>query len=277
MFRRSVTLEPGVNVSRRRVSRSKGKRVFAKRRMSTTRAGPAIRKELLKLQPLKKISFSIDTGAGQVCGYQYASTFHRTCISPNSGLINIVQGVGEGERIGNKIRIKRVLLKATYFPMPYDAVTNSAPIPTDLRVLIVKEKGGVAYNTAPAPTSFFNLGSSVSSPTGDLRDQQLPVNNDLYVVKYDRKVKLGTSVVTSTGTSAINQQYANNDYKMNQQLTIDVTKMLASTYDFNDNTGNPQGLSLWWCTLLSNCNNTGNIQSFPVNCSFSLQYEFYDA
>ena len=85
----------------------------------------------------------------------------------------------------------------------------------------------------------FQNGASASAPDATLGDMIHYVNRDSFTPLGSRVVKQGVSINTGNG-SLVNQQYmANNDYKMNNILKIDVTPYLYKEYYYPDNTNTP--------------------------------------
>lgn len=54
-------------------------------------------------------------------------------LTPQSGVLDITQGVGQGQRIGNSIKIKKLTMKGVMFPATYSVLTNFAPKPMEIK------------------------------------------------------------------------------------------------------------------------------------------------
>ena len=72
-------------------------------------------------------------------------------IGPSSTSYLISQGAGQGQRIGNVIRVKKVILKYYLFPMPYDAETLTVPQPQLVRIWV----GNIRSDLSVRPDSTY--------------------------------------------------------------------------------------------------------------------------
>ncbi|AXH73545.1 MAG: putative capsid protein [Cressdnaviricota sp.] len=150
-------------------------------------------------------------------------------LSPNSASLNgvaIIQGTGQDERIGNKIRIMKAMLSAVIYPV--DELAVDKPLDVNFYICNFKQANTNTDVSTICTNKFFQDGSTSLGLSGTLADNVLRVNNDL--VRCYRKFtkKLGPAM------NDTNQKFINNDYKYHQQFTLDVTKYLKSVYTFND-------------------------------------------
>jgi len=125
--------------------------------------------------------------------------------SPAS-IFNLAQGTGMATRIGNKIKLKRWVIKGLIQP---NATFNqtAAPVPT------ISSTSGIAgnsfagyvdiyfgrYNNNIAPvtssagmTNFYQNGAVDVTPLGQSQEQLYNVNKDLYHIYYHKRFKVGT-------------------------------------------------------------------------------------
>lgn len=191
----------------------------------------------------------------------------------------IAQGAGQGDRIGNKIRTKKLVMKYIFNPAAYNAVTNSAPAPMDIRMFWLYDKDG--SETLPSQldfTKFFQVGDASASPQSYIADMMLDVNRDLFQVYAERRYKLGYQQVSAAGVLANNEYYANNDYQYNVMDEIDLTPYTSRVFTFNDNNNSPNTKGLYCVVLCAAA--SGAILSttqLPVNLFYTLQYKYTDA
>lgn len=218
------------------------KRKFAKRRRPMRRkvGGKAIRKvvrrEMRRVAETKTFEM-VNLGKNIYPSNHVSFPDNVIPLGPNSSTMVIAQGVGQGDRIGNKLTIKKLSFKGTIVPLPQDATLNPNPRPLQVRMDIVYDREDP--NDAFVPGSlYFQLGNSSSAHRNDLVDMWAPVNTDRYRVLHTRIWKLGYGAYTGTATSATNQAtqqaYANNDFPFNVNFNIDVTKYLIKTVKYND-------------------------------------------
>lgn len=187
--------------------------------------------------------------------------------------VSLNQGVGSSDRIGNKIRVVKATLHVVIYPNPYQAETNPAPQPMDVRALILHSKNNPT--DVVVSSTFFETNNSTSSPQDDLRDMVFPVNRDDYVVSSDRHYKIGYSSSEGTGSLAGAQNFANNDYKFNQLITQDVTHAFPSVITFNDTSAIPTSFQPTLVVLAAQADGgvgTSGRVPLTMTCNCVLEY-----
>lgn len=155
------------------------------------------------------------------------------CIDPTA--IVIPQGGGQGQRIGNKIKLKKFEFKGTLVPQPYDGTFNNQPVPVQVKMWIFYDKQNPT--DVPNPTisnDFFQNGSSVSGFSNDLIDMWRPVNTDRYRILASKTFKLGAAQNTGTGAVPSSQNFANNDFKYNVNFSFDLLKHMPKMIQYQD-------------------------------------------
>lgn len=170
-------------------------------------------------------------------------------VTPNGATLTISQGAGDSGRVGNRIKIASAKFRGIMFPTAYNVTSNPTPLPYMIRVWLLYDKENPS--TVPNPGSdFLQLGGSSLALSGTVADMIATVNSDRWVVKYDKVFKLGFADYSGTGTNAAFQSATNNDFKLVNQFEIDFTKMIPSTYVFDDNTSNPETRGLYFVAEL---------------------------
>jgi len=195
--------------------------------------------------------------------------------------IRISQGVGAGDRTGNSIRTRKVIFRYSITPQPYDENFVPYPQPVWVRMYFGYIRG--CRDVAPTAgqlSNFFQAGN-VSEPfAGNLTDMVRPYNKDLFHVCCMRTHKIGNAFITKNRTtpSAVDEQnYSNNDFKLNALGSVDLTKYIPKTMKFNDANDNPDtGLYVWFNSVYASGNfTTDNIAQ--TRCFYSIDYEYEDA
>lgn len=200
-------------------------------------------------------------------------TFIPLC--PNSTTLTVAQGSGEGDRIGDKIKTHKAIFKGTFYPNGYDMTYNPVPIPYRVRMLILKNKQ--SPTATPVLATLFQSGDSSTSPTGNIQDLYQPINQDTCVVYHDSLHKVGFSDYTGTGFVVAAQDYANNDFALNVDVSLDVTKHLPAHIQFNDGTATPTSANiyvLFICASMDGGSSTGNAR--PIFLAYNTYFEFTD-
>lgn len=167
-------------------------------------------------------------------------------LTPNSftgKTYTIVQGTGQQNRIGNQISPVKAVLKVNMFAAPYNAVSNTAPRPFTVRMLILSPKPGIQCISCTdlstiVSTTLFQNGNGTLGALGNLYDLITPYNDDVVTIHFVRDFKLGPAAFTGvTGGADATTTKASNDFSLSQEYTVDVTKYLPKKITFDDNSG----------------------------------------
>jgi len=220
------------------------------RRKATKRTGvsPALKKYVKKMIHVntenKVVNFnqSVDFGS-----YVNDPTMRCFPILPYAGYNTIGQGITQGTRIGNEIKIRKVTLNYVLTPKGYDATTNTFPAPTEVELFLGRVK--LTPGELPIAADFsvlFQQGASSASPGGNLGDLIADVNTDYWCIKKRWRHKIGYAGYTGSGSIASLQYYSNNDFKMNVVKKMDITSLCPKTLKFNDSNNSVQGPNLFF-------------------------------
>lgn len=197
---------------------------------------------------------------------------------------SILQGVSQGQRIGNRIKTKKLMFRGNFVVAPYDAADNTAPQPVNLKMWIFYDKRSpTSVPTPKAAANFFQNGGTSRGFANDLTDMWAPVNTDVYRVLATRQFKLGNSTYEGNpgGSSAQpgQQFYANNDYKYNASFSIDLTKHYPKDVVFNDNTSSPstRGLFFMVAYVAASGQLLQGSPRFHVDMQYMQDYHYEDS
>jgi len=253
--------------------RYKSKAKLAPKTRSAVRS--IVRTELSR-QLENKVSFYNNSVA--LCGQNIGASMNVFSVIP---YINIAQGTGQQNRVGNEIRTKKLMYNFVIRPNAYDSIgTGGQPKPQDVIMMF----GVVKNSKAITPTSIdfgklWQEGSSSRGPFNSLADMCQTVNSDWFTVRKILRFKVGTAEYAGIGnlTSVNGQYYANNDYKYNHVRRLDLTSICPKTLRFNDITSQPtnDGLYCWaWCVP---ADGTIPVGTGPLQWEWNITYEFEDA
>lgn len=191
---------------------------------------------------------------------------------------NIVQGLGQSDRIGCKIRTMKCIFNYVITPYPKSAVLNNIPMPQNVIIFFGKVK-----NSKPQPpiasdfAKLYQFGNTVAVPQGDLMDQVLSVNKDWFTVYKTITHKIGFENYNTSSLSPTFQHFTNNDYKLNAIGHINLTKYCPKNVIFNDTTSEPTNDGLFMWAMSVPANGTTQAELSPVVMSSSIHYEYEDA
>lgn len=160
--------------------------------------------------------------------------------SPYTGYLSILQSGAQGGRIGNRIKIKNLAIKGTIFPTQYNGTTNLIPQPVQVILWFFYKRDNP--RTIPTTmTGFLQDGDTARDLDNNLTDVWSRVNGDVYRLLTKRVFKLGYSNYTtsSAGVQAGSNSFTNNDFKLNCNFKVNLTKYAVKNVKFNDSTTQP--------------------------------------
>lgn len=207
--------------------------------------------------------------------------------SPNSasstiGYLSIPEGTGNGQRVGNRITTRSLVMKYILTQTAQNAVSN--PTPTPLEVMIYWFKVKQTPQTPPTVNqlrgtnaNFFEYGNSSIGFDGSLYDTLHKINPDNYTYLCHRRHKLGYSQNASqSNPTYVNSQ--NNDFKMNIVGSVNLTKYCPKEIIYDDSASSTTTSPYIFC-LVQPLNATGVINGtavLPMTIQFELQYKYND-
>lgn len=206
-------------------------------------------------------------------------------LTPFTAELVVQQGTSQGTRVGNEIKIVKATLGLQYFPQPYNASTNSIPMPQCVRVIIFSIKDAtqtIAQAQTICLNSFFQNGAASAGFSGNMTDYLRVVNKDLVTVYRDFTLKLGAAAyILNTGNQDEFYNYTNNDFKINEHMKIDLLKAgYPKTLRFNDNAVIADGRQLF---IVSNPvdadggSNSDTTSALPSLMDYHINIEYEDA
>lgn len=248
----------------------KAKRVPAIKRM--------VRREIAR-NVENKYANTVNTGHNNVPSNAATAASLVVPITPAATGLTIFQGTTQGTRIGNSIKIKKLTIKGTIQPLPYNAATNTFPQPLEVMMFIFYDKQNPTVTPDPfAPNDFYQFGGTSADFRNDLVDCWADINTDRWRVVYRRNFKVGYSAYNGTGINAGEQGYSNNDFKLNQNFTVDCTKWAVKRVKFNDNNADPTTRGLWCMWVPINANGLAiPATEIASRVQFSVDMQYEDA
>lgn len=210
--------------------------------------------------------------------------------SATGALYNIIQGTGQGARVGNKIATKKCILSGVVHINTEWSAQNYNMCPLYVALYVFKVKVGIASIAdveTTVKTKFFAAGSSSTGFSGTLRDLVMEVNSDVITLMKKRVFKVGTGMVQSaTGNNTantLNQSFNDGTATIAKMFKMDVTKCMAKSYVFNDTDNSPQnsGTYFMWVPfrvdgglIMTNAGlATGTL---PCWVDYSIDYHYMD-
>lgn len=181
--------------------------------------------------------------AGNYGGVQAVEAYNSALTPPQSTIIDltspldtIAQGTGQGDRIGNKIKLTKFNVKG-YISFNSTGTLAGASIPVYIKMIIFKQK---LNDGNPDMSRLLHNGNTDIAPTNTLRDMIIPINTDYYTVFATRIFKLGTSAIAGL---------QNNDYHLTRFFNVSLLKHCKSV-TYSDTLVTPQNKK-FYCGFLA--------------------------
>jgi len=201
-------------------------------------------------------------------------------VTPYALFSSIEQGVGAGQRVGNKIKIKRLFVDVLLY-YAAQGPNNTVPAPLDIIFWFYTNRQAPTI-VVPPDATFLQLGNGSDALTGTLEDVVAPVNNDNWRLIKKKVFKLGFASYQGTTTNQpvtdAGQFFANNDYHLNHihrfELTNDIVKHLM--FEDNQTTPNNRCINMLAQATSSNGGLMG-ASTVPAFYTYSITTVYEDA
>jgi len=180
----------------------------------------------------------------------------------------IKQGVQQGERIGNKIRVKRFNVRVAI--NVYNQAAAFSPCYVDVFIFKQRPMQSYAGVMPNIMDNFLQAGNTTVNYSGFVLDGLRDVNKDLFMLLYRKRLLMynplnGTSVQGST--SNINPC---------ETLNIDLTKYIRKLWEFNDENNEVTNENIW--IAIGSTQTDGAIVTANIGrYAFMTNFEFEDA
>lgn len=169
-----------------------------------------------------------------------------TTIVPLQDALNLSQGAGQGDRIGNSIRPRSFMLRGHIIA----ASTENADSPILARMVIFKRKQDIEIPTDLS--DLFQSGNTSVAPTNLPTDMYLPLNKEDYIIYKERKFSVtrndNDSFASANGTNLI------------QFFKQDLTKYIPKKLTYADAAVDPTNCGIYLICLM--CKADGS--AFPA-------------
>lgn len=274
---------------KKRAVRRYKKRVYKKRSVKPTKAIQRYVKSAIHRQVENKLvtsgtTFNLYpiTSANFTTNNIFPLSPHVEAGYPAGAQLIISQGTGSGNRIGDRVRTAKVMLKGIVYPNPYNATSNTLNAPMEITMWIFKVKGGLQDTQSAVSNlmanNFFKIGGSSSPISNLLSDLSLPINSDVILLKKRKTFKVGNSQQAVSVGSNNSNLYSNNDFKLNHRFSIDVTRYVNKNIRFIDGNNNASTSTTWCAFTFAPADNSVVLSSImPASVNYWLTYQYEDA
>lgn len=226
--------------------------------------------------------YPISSGGNFISNNIFPLSPHTEATYPAGAQLIISQGSGDGNRIGNRVRTSRVMLRGMLWSNPYNASTNTINCPIEVCLWVFRLKPGFADTYVNAQSvlanSIFKIGNNVAGITNTMLDFNYPINTDMIILKKRKVFKLGNAAQYNTVGSVNSNLYANNDFKLNQRFSLNVTKYVNKNVSYKDTDNNPTSRTTWCALTFANADNSTPLSTnIPASFNYFVEYQYEDA
>lgn len=174
-------------------------------------------------------------------------TNNSSAVTINYGVFNpydnqqfaITQGVSNNNRIGNKIKLKKWMVRGTIYADPNE-IKGSAAFPMGAGYIdyYLGRKVDLTTSFTIDLEDFYQNGPASVSPEGFIQERTYSINKDVYKIYHHKRVKIGPAGVGWPNSQIL----PNNDYKLNHEFKFDICKYVCKnhTIKYNDEDSDPQ-------------------------------------
>lgn len=198
-------------------------------------------------------------------------------VAPDAALAPVIaQGTGQGDRVGDKIRVKKATFSGSIFPFNQSGTVNAVPQPVYVVMWILYDKTNPT--SIPDATGLIQFGDTSLSPSGTLRDLNSVSNLDRYRVFHKQIFKVGYQSNTGNGAAPAFGNYANNDFLLSSTFNIDITKFLPAVITYNDANNAPTSHGVYVIMEFVNYNNgsIGANDYIKANYQYCVDIKYTD-
>lgn len=192
-------------------------------------------------------------------------------------LSTISQGTGQANRIGNKIRLKKLNLSFLVWAKKAD---NGVQVPLDVCMYVFTDRQNPTYQIASNITNafngtggdpyFFQAGNSTTGAGGTISDELLRVNDDRFTLHKKKIFKISLANQTN---------WNNNDYKNSRKFTVNLAKYMPKNVVWSDSNNQLQSRQVWVVFLPVIANDDTSVvlsNTEVVNIAYDYQVMFKD-
>lgn len=210
----------------KRTGKTKGGKTSRSKR--STASKKQIKQEIMKeihKEVETKTAFPASANNVEIQPYGVANPHGSTVIDFSPLWNSIIQGVQNGQRVGDKIRVQSLKYRGfVNFDSSNANNENYLKNPLYLKMIILRRKDSQTnpcfYGTTGINDLFMN-GPTTTSPQNLPSDMWRYLNKDTYRIYKTKMFKLGPAATSNTPSDS--NQY-NNDFKLSQKFSIDLSK-----------------------------------------------------
>lgn len=198
---------------------------------------------------------------------------------PNAATMTLAQGTAVNQRLGNRIRVKKVTFRGCIVPAPYSASFNAAPEPQHVKFYFMSYKDTPNIPLNQNATPFYRSSATTSAMGGTGADPYLQIDHESITVYHEAVFTVGFSSYSDAGGIVNMQYYKSNDVPVKQEFSFDVTKWCPKEVVWDDAATTPTSRQLS-CVMEATNAISGNVQGATSSLTSAIygqiHFEFYD-
>lgn len=273
--------------TRRIPRKTNRKRVYRSTKLSVSKAVKAYVKGMISRQEETKEAMPTTANNVEIQPYGIANTHGSTHFSFTPMFQTITQGNQNGQRVGDVIKVQKLLLQGfiNFDPSHYGD-TSYMKNPLYVKLIVYRRKDSVidpCNYTAPSGSSSSTTGisdllmngSTSTSPQNLPTDMYRKFNTDVYKIYTTRLFKLGNSSPSDSPNET--GQY-NNDFSLSRRFSINLSKHVDKV-KFNQSGGAPTNCAFHVAFLVCFANGytPSNGQKPCVEIHYDMNCTYKDA
>lgn len=213
-------------------------------------------------------------------GYAGSPTLNQFPLTPYTGFMTISQSVLQNGRVGNEIKVKKLMYNYVLRALAQDVAINPSPQPMEVQIIFAHTRDQPALIPSVGDyQSLFQLNNTSAPPQGTLEDLCSPFNKDYWNILKVVNHKIGYATAEGSGNQPTAQYFANNDFKLNVVRRINLTKYAPKIIKFNDanNTPTTKGVFVFFNVLPAGQSAALNNTTLPVRVHSYVTLDYEDA
>lgn len=187
----------------------------------------------------------------------------------------ITQGTGQGNRIGNQITLKKLMVKFIFSPIPQDGSLDGSIYKT-IKLMFFRVKKQMGAPTNSQWGQLLQNGNTDIPPANQYLDIMRPFNKDLFEIK-----KTFTFKLNAENDAEIQTQL--NGHSFIKTISIDISRYLPKKITYDDTTTLPTNARLYAAVLIADSKGNrhdlgaSGIYTLNVNATYNAYAEYTDA
>lgn len=213
------------------------------------------------------------TYASQLMTFNPTGSVAPTVLNLTSALASISQGVGQGNRRGNSISLKKLMFRGL---LNNDQGTAATGVISVYRVIIAKIRSQLTAPVAADFGSLLQFGNTTTPLSNQMIQIYNPLNRDYWDIKKTFITKLNGIPVGATNPGDYNSMDPSNGGGLYKQFSIDLAKYLPKDILYSEASATPTNAALYMFIMAGNAVNPGASAVLSAQISATVTPYYHD-